>query len=53
MTKVSHSVTLNRGPQPDAVVVFDVPSGSPLGLLEVHDAMFSSGANIDLSKANH
>ena len=51
--EVSHSVTLNPGPQPDAVVVFDVPSGSPLGLLEVHDAMFSSGANIDLSKANH
>ena len=53
MTKVSHSVTLNPGPQPDAVVVFDVFSGSPLGLLEVHHAMFSSGANIDLSKANH
>ena len=46
-------ITLNPGPQPDAVVVFGVPSGSPLGLLEVHDAMFSSGANIDLSKANH
>ena len=30
MTKVSHLVTLNPGPQPDAVVVFDVFSGSPL-----------------------
>ena len=53
MMKVSHSITLNPGPPPDAVVVVDVFSGSPLGLLEVHDAMFSSGANIDLSRANH
>lgn len=52
-TKVGHSLTLNPGLQSDAVVVFDVPSGNPLGLLEVHDSMFSSGAIIDLSKANH
>jgi hypothetical protein len=52
-TEVSHSVSLNPGLQSNAVVVFDVPSGSPLGVLEVHDSMFSSGTNIDLSNAKH
>ncbi|MDT5127716.1 MAG: hypothetical protein QOH54_3360 [Mycobacterium sp.] len=47
-TKVSHSVSHNPSLQSDAVMVFDVPSGSPLGVLEVHDSMFSSGATIDL-----
>ena len=36
-TKVSRSVTLNHGVRSDAVVVYDVPSDSPLGVLDAHD----------------
>ncbi|MCW2688538.1 MAG: hypothetical protein JWR37_3428 [Mycobacterium sp.] len=50
-TKVTHTVSLNPSLQSDAVVVFDVPPGSPPGVLEVHDSMFSGGANIDLTRA--
>jgi hypothetical protein len=45
----SANVEINPGNSIDAVASFDVPPGTVPDVLEVHDSMFSGGAEISLS----
>ena len=46
------NVEINPGNNITAVVSFDVPPGTAPGVLEVHDSMFSGGAEIQLGSGS-
>jgi hypothetical protein len=42
------NVEVNPGNSIDAVVSFDVPAGTSVGTMELHDSMFSGGVTVSL-----
>jgi hypothetical protein len=44
------NVSINPGNRIDTVVSFDVPAGTPAGVLELHDSAFSDGVKVQLTQ---